>query len=278
MRRTLLAFAGAVTIGVLTASPGAQQRPAPTDSAADVKTLLFELANSMGMLRGLQQEDSILTLEHWAKGTMTVGQQKFDLPEYRLSVNYSVPGIRIDFRRQASGGQAVRQIEVVSGASAWNETERGRNATAARDRAKERLVYLWTTPMGVVKAARMAGAKATVKAAGTATVLSFPLPAPADDVTLNATVRRDASLLVPDEAALKTLVGTYVARVETVGPVVTDTTYAEYGDWNWDDYQADILLPRRMTRKQGDTTLDLVTTNTNTYNPYVVMPVPENIK
>jgi len=278
MRRTLLAFAGAVTIGVLTASPGAQQRPAPTDSAADVKTLLFELANSMGMLRGLQQEDSILTLEHWAKGTMTVGQQKFDLPEYRLSVNYSVPGIRIDFRRQASGGQALRQIEVVSGASAWNETERGRNATAARDRAKERLVYLWTTPMGVVKAARMAGAKATVKAAGTATVLSFPLPAPADDVTLNATVRRDASLLVPDEAALKTLVGTYVARVETVGPVVTDTTYAEYGDWNWDDYQADILLPRRMTRKQGDTTLDLVTTNTNTYNPYVVMPVPENIK
>jgi hypothetical protein len=278
MRRTLLAFACAVTIGVLTASPGAKQRPAPTDSAADVKMLLFELANSMGMLRGLQQEDSILTLEHWAKGTMTVGQQKFDLPEYRLSVNYSVPGIRIDFRRQAFGGQPQRQIEVVSGASAWNETERGRNATAARDRAKERLVYLWTTPMGVVKAARMAGAKATVKAAGNATVLSFPLPAPADDVTLNATVRRDASLLVPDEAALKTLVGTYVARVETVGPVVTDTTYAEYGDWNWDDYQADILLPRRMTRKQGDTTLDLVTTNTNTYNPYVVMPVPDNVK
>src|SRR5688500_19583029 len=60
--------------------------------------------------------------------------------------------------------------------------------------------------------------------------------------------------------------GTYVVRVETVGSVVTDTSYAEYGDWNWDDYQADILLPRRMTRKQGDTTLDLVTTNTNTYN------------
>ena len=278
MRRTLLAFAGAVTIGVLTASPAAQQRPAPADSAADVKTLLFELANSMGMLRGLQQEDSILTLEHWAKGTITVGQQKYDVPEYRLSVNYSVPGIRIDLRRQTQGGQPQRQIEVVSGAVAWNETERGRNATAARDRVKERLVNLWTTPMGIVKAARMAGAKATVKAAGNATVLSFPLPAPADDVTLNATVRRDASLLVPDEAALKTLVGTYVVRVETVGPVVTDTTYAEYGDWNWDDYQADILLPRRMTRKQGDTTLDLVTTNTNTYNPYVVMPVPENIK
>ena len=278
MRRSLLAFAGAVTIGVLTASPAARQRPAAPDGAADVQTLLFELANSMGLLRGLQQEDSILTLEQWAKGTMTVGQQKYDVPEYRLSVNYSVPGIRIDFRRQAPGGQPQRQIEVVSGALAWNETERGRNAIAARDRAKERLVYLWTTPMGIVKAARMAGAKATSKASGVATVLSFPLPAPAEDVTVTATVRRDASLLIPDEAALKTLIGTYLVRVETAGPVVTDTTYAEYGDWNWDDYQADILLPRRMTRKQGDTTLDLVTTNTNTYNPYVVMPVPENIK
>src|SRR5919106_32344 len=166
MQRILLAFTGAMIFGALTTSPEAQQRPASPDAAADVKTLLFELANSMGMLRGLQQEDSILTLEHWAKGTMTVGQQKYDVPEYRLSVNYSVPGVRIDFRRQAPGGQPQRQIEVVSGASAWNETERGRNATPARDRGKERLVYLWTTPMGIVKAARMAGAKATLRTAG----------------------------------------------------------------------------------------------------------------
>jgi hypothetical protein len=77
---------------------------------------------------------------------------------------------------------------------------------------------------------------------------------------------------------MKDLVGTYIVRVETAGAVVTDTTYAEYGDWNWDDYKADIMLPRRMTRKHGDTTLELVTVNTNTYNPYVIMPVPENVK
>jgi hypothetical protein len=132
--------------------------------------------------------------------------------------------------------------------------------------------------MGIVKAARMAGARATVKTAGGAMVLSFPLPPPAADVTVNATVRRDAGLAVPDEAALKTLVGTYIVRVETAGAVVTDTTYAEYGDWNWEDYQADIMLPRRIVRKQGDMTVELMTTNTNTYNPYVVMPVPENVK
>jgi hypothetical protein len=278
MRIPALLLAGVATLGIFNVSANAQQKPATPVSGGDVKGILFELANSMGMLRGMQQEDSILTLEHWFKGTMTVGQQRFDLPEYRMSINFSVPGMRVDYRRQAAGGQAQRQIEVVSGAAAWNEADRGKSATAARDRLKERLVYLWTTPMGIVKAARAAGDKATVKTAGTTTMLSFPLPAPADDVTVTATLSRDPSLMIPDEAALKTLVGTYVARVATTGGVVTDTTYAEYGDWNWDDYQADILLPRRVTRKHGDTTLELMTVNTNTYNPYVIMPVPENVK
>lgn len=251
----------------------------PTENPPDVKALVFELADSMGMLRGLQQEDSILTLEQWAKGTMTVGGKRFDLPEHRTSINYSVPGMRVDYRRQAGGGQAQRQIEVVSGAAAWNETDRGRGATPARDRVKARLVYLWTTPMGVVKAARAAGPRATMKKAGDAIVLSFPLPAPADDVTVNATVRKDARLLArAGPNALTNLVGTYVARVETTGAVVTDTAYAEYGDWNWDDYKSDIMQPRRMTRTHGDMALELMTVNTNTYNPYVVMPVPDSIK
>jgi hypothetical protein len=38
------------------------------------------------------------------------------------------------------------------------------------------------------------------------------------------------------------------------------------------------MLPRRVTRKQGDTTWDLMMVNTNTYNPYVVMPVPDTVK
>jgi hypothetical protein len=279
MRKAALVLIGVVVLSTPTDPARAQQRAAVPENTPDVKALLFEVANAMGMLRGLQQEDSILTLEQWAKGTMTVGQQRFDVPEYRMSVNYSVPGIRLDYRRQASGGQPQRQIEVVAGAAAWNETERGRNATAVRDKVKERLAYLWTTPMGVVKAARLAGPKATVKTAGGATVLSFPLPAPAADVMVNATVRKDAGLLVNrNEAALPNLVGTYVVRVETVGGVVSDTTYAEYGEWNWEDYRSDIILPRRMVRKQGDMTLELSTTNTNTYNPYVVMPVPETVK
>jgi hypothetical protein len=276
MRATALFVLSVLATGAFSVSTRAQQRA--QDNPSDVKGILFQVADSMGMLRGLQQEDSILTLEHWYKGTMTVGQQKFDLPEYRVSINYAVPGMRVDLRRQAGGGQAQRQIEVVSGAAAWNEADRGKGATPARDRARERLVQLWTTPMGIVKAARTAGGKATLTPAGETTVLSFPLPAPVADVTVNATLRRDASLVKAHPAALKNLVGTYIVRVETSGGVVTDTTYAEYGDWNWDDYKADIMLPRRVTRKHGDTTLELMTVNTNTYNPYVIMPVPENAK
>ena len=282
MRKTAFLLSGLFVAGTLTVSLSAQQaKPvATTQKPTDINTLLFEMANTMGMLRAIQQEDSIITLELWAKGTMTTGGQKYDVPEYRMSVNYAVPGMRVDYQRQMGTGKPQRTIEVVSGGVAWNETDRGIGATPARDRAKERAVMLWTTPMGVYKAAKMAGARATMKAAGPNTwTLTFPLPAPAEDVTATATVRQDASLLArPNPAALKILTGTYVAQVDTTGAVVSQSTYAEYGDWNYEDYLADIFQPRRLTRRLGDTTFDLTTVNTNTYNPYVIMPVPANVK
>ena len=66
MRIIALVVAGAATVGALVVPTAAQQKPAPAANPTDVKGIIFELANSMGMLRGLQQEDSILTLEHWA--------------------------------------------------------------------------------------------------------------------------------------------------------------------------------------------------------------------
>jgi hypothetical protein len=282
MRKTALVVVGAILAGALTTGISAQQaKPvATTQKITDLNTLLFELANTMGMLRAIQQEDSIITLEHWAKGTVTVGGQKYEVPEYRMSVNYAVPGIRIDYQRQMGTGKPQRTIEVVSGGVAWNETNRGMGATPARDQAKVRATLLWTTPMGVVKAARAAGTRASMKPAGANTwTLTFPLPAPAEDVTATATVRQDASLLGrPNEAALKVLTGTYITQVDTTGAVVSQSTYAEYGDWNYDDYKADIFLPRRVTRRVGDMTFDLTTVNTNTYNQYVIMPVPANVK
>jgi hypothetical protein len=276
-RIAVFVLAGSVIGGTLV-PPAHAQRAASQNNAAGVQALLFDLANAMGMLRGLQQEDSIITLEHWMTGTATTGQQRVELTEFRVSANYMVPGLRVDMTRKEPDGRTRRAIEVVAGTRAWNEADRGRDATAAQDAAVQRLVALWTTPMGVVKAARAAGADATLSTTGGVTVLSFPLPSPAAAVTVHATVRRDASLAVANSSAPKNIVGTYIARVTSSGPVVVDITYAEYGDWNWDDYKADIMLPRRTVSRLGDTTLELTTKNTNTYNPYVVMPVPENIR
>jgi hypothetical protein len=259
-------------------SPGVP-RPAP----GDVKGMLFEIGNSMGMLRSPNRtsrvEDSIVTLELWAKGTMTVNGQASDIPEYRASLNYVMPGLREDLTRTTPTGKS-RQVQVVGQTFAWNETTPGMNPTPAPPQAvRERLVQLWTTPMGIYKAAAAAGEKAKVAPEGGMNVLTFPLPAPVSDVTVRATLSTDPKhLIVWHDLALPGLVGTYIVRAQTLG-VVTDTTYAEYGDWNWNDYKSDVMLPRRIVQRRADgTVLDLTVTNTNTYNPYVVMPVPPAIR
>ena len=62
------------------------------------------------------------------------------------------------------------------------------------------------------------------------------------------------------------------------GTNVTTVAYSEYGEWN-DDAKADVYLPKRMVVTQnGQTSLDLTLVHTNTYNPYVIMPVPENVR
>jgi hypothetical protein len=71
----------------------------------------------------------------------------------------------------------------------------------------------------------------------------------------------------------------FITQVEgRMGNTVVNTTYSEYGDYNGSDYLSDVLFPKHIVQKVGGvTTLDLTLSKTNTYNPYVVMPVPDNI-
>jgi hypothetical protein len=258
---------------------GAQSHPTIRPVPGDVNSTLFEVGNSMGMLRTLDYEDLIVTLELWATGSITINGQMSELTNYRQSVNYRIPGLREDLSFVGASGP-TRQIQVVAGSFAWDETERGMGATRAPQAVKERLVQLWTTPMGIYKAAKLAGDQATVEISGTDTVLTYPLPAPVSDVTVRATLSTDSAHMVePHELAFPGIVGTYILRAETLGGVVSDTTYAEYGEWNWDDYRSDVMLPRRMVQRRADgTVLDLTIRETNTYNPYVVMPVPDAVR
>lgn len=253
----------------------------------DLKKVLYNMANSLGMLRGLQEEDSLMTVEFWGSGTMrevgpkTVGPP-VQLKSYYAQIAYDFPGMRVDMTR--ASGTPQREIQVVSGTFAWNEIDKiggglvpgWGSAVPAMDTVPDRLLRLWTTPLGVVKAAAAAGEKTKVTVENGAVVAAFPLVNSKPEQTVNMVVGE-----LNGTPVKVTLDASYrPARVEVrYRDRVFVTTYSNYGDLNEKDYKADIFLPARTVQTvDGQTVLDLTIEKSNTYNPYVIMPVPETLE
>lgn len=231
----------------------AQRQGSP---GTDPKRLLFEMQDALGMLRGLQQVDSLNRLEYWGTtGSMAQSGKMLQLSKFKVSVNYSDWGMRIDFTHD---GQ--REIQVVADKYAWNEATPGGKATPMPATVNDRLIQLWLTPVGLAKGAAKAVEANTLKMSteNGATVVTYPVADAIVKVTLN-------KLFQP------------VHVLAEAGPATLDFSYVDYGDWN-DDAPADIFLPRRIVEKRGGSTVfDLTITNTNTYNPYVIFPLPANV-
>jgi len=156
MRRTALAIAALLAMmAMLIVATRAQapagrggQAPAAGGASADLKKVLYNAADAMGMLRTGNEVDRIATIRYWATGTLTAQGKPCNLKEYAASVNYLHKGMRVDFT--CEGGQ--RQVQVVNGQYAWNETEPGKNATPTNAAAAERQLQIWMLPEGTVKA------------------------------------------------------------------------------------------------------------------------------
>jgi len=299
-RATVPAAAVAVALAGLMVSAGmatAGQRTAA--QMPELKTVFFDVANSMGMLRFSEQRDAIRTLEVWATGTMNVDGQMFKLPQYRASFNYHdhVRGVRVDFTRVGADGVPQRRVEVVAGEFAWDETTPGMNPTPAPAALRARLIRYYSNPQTLVKAAVAAGASTRLSREGGNAVLTFPLPAPVSDITATMTLstRKEMFLswyefakrqgrTVPERLApyppREGLIGVYPERIVLRdGNATIETTFAEYGDWNDDDLKADVFIPRRIVQRRGPVTvLDLTVIRTNTNSPYVIIPIPANVK
>ena len=235
------------------------QRQAPSTSgtpANDPKKVIETMQDNLGMLRGMQRNDSVNRVELWGTaGTKAVGGRSVALTSWKISLNYTMNGMRFDYTPQ--GGQ--RTIEVVSDKYAWNEETPGGKATPMPAALQERQTQLVLTPIGMAKAAKAAGDAAKVATAAGVTTLTFPSGAATITATLN-------KYMEPVKAEAR------------VGTTVLNVTYDQYGDWN-DDAKADVYLPKHIVETQnGMTVLDLTVTNTNTYNPYVIMPIPANVK
>src|SRR5947207_5312751 len=120
------------------------------DASARIKAAQYAL----GMIRGPQRIDAINTIEYWGIGVNYT---------YHVSLSYLTPAMRVDIGRFTP---TFRQIEVVNNNFAWDETIPGggfipgTTATPKPAAVKERLLQLWTTPHGALKAAARAGANA----------------------------------------------------------------------------------------------------------------------
>jgi hypothetical protein len=190
--------------------------------------------------------------------------------------------MRVDFACSGANGRpAPRRIQVVADKSAWNEAKPGMNATPAPGTVNDRLLDLWTLfPESVMTAARAAGADAKLTFEGEAPVVTFPLPAPLASATMKATLNPRIFRIDANPAGVKREYSHLIERTETrFGNRVIEVSYSDYGDWNDEDLKSMVLLPRHIVAKQGGvTTLDLAITKTDTFNPYVIMPLPANVE
>jgi hypothetical protein len=269
-----------LALALIAPAPHAQQAP-------DLKQVLHNMANSLGMLRTLNELDSLMTIEMWGSGTMReVGAKTIGPPVQIKSlyaqIAYDFPGMRVDITR--ASGTPAREIQVVSGTFAWNEVDKiggglepgYGSAVPAMETVTERLLRLWTTPFGVVKAATAAGEKTKVTVENGATVVTFPLANGKPEQTVNMVVGELNG--TPLKVVLDS--NSRPARVEVrFRDRLYVTTYSNYGDLNAADYKADIYVPAHIVRTvDGQTVLDLTVQKTNTYNPYIIMPVPESLQ
>ena len=285
MRKTLTTFAaiallaaGAVPLPVHAQIRGASR--APAKPVRDPKAqALYDWANHLGMLRGVREVDAIATLELHGGGTIAVAGQPCSLTEYHVSVNYQDGGMRTMYTCTRPDSTIYKASEVVSGKYAWDEDGpigaglvpgRGK-ALPKADLLNERLIRLWASPQGAVKAAVAGGAATTVAVEAGKKVVTYPIPGVAGAVAKATLTNGSPTGLCTSDCA---------ERIEVrQGTTVTEFLYTDYADYNPADNKLDAFYAGHMVeRKNGTMVRDLTVKETQTANLYVVMPVPESVK
>ena len=268
----------AAAVGVLAIqSAGAQS------NALDRVRVLRAAADALGMVRWadigagatrLPGIDVVNTMEFQGSGTSYSSGQTFKT-EYHVALGYNPPAMRVEMTRTGPGGGAPQHsIQTVRENYAWNESEIGGGlapgkgtATPAMTALKDRLLQLWTLPYGVVKAALAAGEQTTVSTENGATVITFPLGGELAGITAKATL--DSK--------------NFVTKVEArpgnpaLANMAMEMEYSDYADHG--EILTDIKSPGHIVQRQGGRTiLDIQVKMWEANNPYLIFPVPPNLK
>ncbi|MEQ1869300.1 MAG: MBL fold metallo-hydrolase [Vicinamibacterales bacterium] len=223
---------------------------------------------------------SIRTLQFSASGgSFSLGQNftpsepwpKVTIKSYTASINYEQGSMRVDLVREMGttmprgGGAAFtgeqRQTQIVSGAFAWNQQQPPlpspptNQATPAAQ--VERMLMVWTTPQGFVRAATTNNATIQRNKNGT-TMVSFSLPS---GQKMTGTLNAQGQVVKVQSWIYQPI----------VGDMLVETTYDGYKDFGG------VMFPSRLVQRQdGFPTLDL-TIQSVTANPTVDLPVPASV-
>lgn len=265
---------------------------APTiTSAQDVTAAIEAASGALGVLRGTERSDSLVRLQFQGTGTMSAFGQawrpdmpwpSFKLTNFKAAISYTNPtAVRLEIERtnpdglvQGGGGLPLaapqKLVQVMTDKYAWNEAQPGINATPAQATYNDRVLQFWMlTPHGAIKAARAGGANTKLMVEGGATVLIFPVPG-LPGISMKATLNA------------KNLVERLEAQFDNpvLGDTLMETTFSDYRDMDAArNAQSDNLFPTRIIQKQGGhPVVDLTVTMVNSYNPYVVFPIAENVE
>jgi hypothetical protein len=289
---TVLALATPLTAGAQGGRGGGPPLYTPTAADKDAKAVLYNWASHMGMLRGVEEHELATTLEYQGTGTIQVDGQPCTLKKYRNSISYQVAGQRTQIECTRANGQTYSNVEVVNGVYAWNEDIPGAEIIAGKGKAtpmpaalQERLIRLWASPQGAVKAAEVGAGiplmamdrdlgrilkpgsntigQTSVAWEGDKPVVTYPIPG------------------VAGATAKATLDKRYMAEkvVVTNGATTTEFIYSDYNDWNNPLNKIEAYYAGKITEKRNGTTVrELTTTETETGSVYVVMPVPASVR
>jgi hypothetical protein len=273
IRTTLILGIVAALAGQAMGAQGTVDRAKVLRAAADALGMVrwSDIGTADTRLPGI---DIVNTMEFQGSGTIESAGRAVKA-DYHVALGYNPAAMRVEAGRAGAGaGAAPHTIQTVRESYAWDESEIGAGlvpgkgtATPASAAVQQRLLELWTLPYGVIKAALAAGEKTTVSTEGGAAVITFPLSGPLAGITVKATL--DSNNLV--------------AKVETRpdnparANLATQTEYSNYADRG--EVLTDIKSPGRIVRRQGGRTLlDVEIKAWESNDPYLVFPVPPNVK
>ena len=191
----------------------------------------------------------------------TLPWPQFDVSAYKATINYAAPSARVQMTRlQTVDPARVRPAPVeqkpdqyVSGTTAWNVAAPGTPPAAQPAAVEERVMEIWTTPHGFLRAA--------VKNNAT----SQPTSGGGTDVSFTAGKNRYAGTINAQNQ---------VERVQTWidNPVLGDTpvefAYSDYRDFGG------VMFPARIVRTQGGHPVLDLTISAVSANPAADLPVP----